>query len=255
MNGLELDDQTFHSITYREQESPEYCVVDAAMRIALSNAPTAIPSAFRVSYWVCEEEAADHAQEREDILNSFRITTEPSQYYMQALIVNSVLIKATGKVDPKVMYFAADIVKWTLGGRQDIVDCIANAGSSIAVIPKDEYITTLPDLAYLKEGTDHIGRTYHSFEIRGTGATKDSRLSTFGEETLEGISPQKSGREPRFSPSRRFLNVDCRCNSGFLTRITYIIMPYKTGIRLPGVARNLANGFPARLLGHWNNRS
>ena len=187
--GLELDDQTFHSITYREQESPEYCVVDAAMRIALSNAPTAIPSAFRVSYWVCEEEAADHAQEREDILNSFRTTTEPSQYYMQALTVNSVLIKATGKVDPKVMYFAADIVKWTLGGRQDIVDCIANAGSSIAVIPKDEYITTLPDLAYLKEGTDHIGRTYHSFEIRGTGATKDSRVSTFGEETLEGISP------------------------------------------------------------------
>ena len=91
------------------------------------------------------------------------------------------------------MYFAADIVKWTLGGRQDIVDCIANAGSSNAVIPKDEYITTLPDLAYLKGGTDHIGRTYHSFEIRGTGATKDSRVSTFGEETLEGISPRDIG--------------------------------------------------------------
>ena len=55
--------------------------------------------------------------------------------------------------------------------------------------------------------------------------------------------------ETRFSPSRRFLNVDCRCNSGFLKRIAYTTMPYKTGLGLLGVARNPANGFPARLLG------
>ena len=54
--------------------------------------------------------------------------------------------------------------------------------------------------------------------------------------------------ETRFSPSRRFLNVDWRCNSGFLKRIAYTTMPYKTGLRLLGVARNPANGFPARLL-------
>ena len=54
--------------------------------------------------------------------------------------------------------------------------------------------------------------------------------------------------ETRFSPSRRFLNVDCRCNSGFLKRIAYTTMPYKTRLRLLGVARNPANGFPARLL-------
>ena len=33
-----------------------------------------------------------------------------------------------------------------------------------------------------------------------------------------------------------------------MKRITYIIIPYKTGIRLLGVAQNPANGFPARLL-------
>ena len=54
--------------------------------------------------------------------------------------------------------------------------------------------------------------------------------------------------ETRFSPSWRFLNVDWRCNSGFLKRIAYTTMPYKTGLRLLGVARNPANGFPARLL-------
>ena len=60
--------------------------------------------------------------------------------------------------------------------------------------------------------------------------------------------PQKLGRKPRFSPSRRFLSDDYRCSSGFLNRITDTIMPHKTIIRLPGVARNPANGFPARLL-------
>ena len=33
-----------------------------------------------------------------------------------------------------------------------------------------------------------------------------------------------------------------------MTRIEYITMPYKTGIRLLGVARNPTNDFPARLL-------
>ena len=35
-----------------------------------------------------------------------------------------------------------------------------------------------------------------------------------------------------------------------MNRITDTIMPHKTIIRLSGVARNPANGFPARLLGH-----
>ena len=43
----------------------------------------------------------------------------------------------------------------------------------------------------------------------------------------------------------------CRCNSGFLNRITDTIMPHKTIIRPSGVARNPANGFPARLLGDY----
>ena len=34
-----------------------------------------------------------------------------------------------------------------------------------------------------------------------------------------------------------------------MKRITYAIIPHKTGIRLLGVARNPANGFPARPLG------
>ena len=36
-----------------------------------------------------------------------------------------------------------------------------------------------------------------------------------------------------------------------MNRITDTIMPHKTIIRLSGVARNPANGFPARLLGEY----
>ena len=63
-----------------------------------------------------------------------------------------------------------------------------------------------------------------------------------------GFSLETRTGNPRLSLSRRFLNVDYRCNSWFLKRIACTTMPYKTGIRLLGVARNPANGFPARLL-------
>ena len=60
---------------------------------------------------------------------------------------------------------------------------------------------------------------------------------------------KRLGRKPRFSPNRRFLNVDYGCNSCLLKRITDTTIPYKIGIRLLGIARNPANGFPARPLG------
>ena len=59
----------------------------------------------------------------------------------------------------------------------------------------------------------------------------------------------KSGRKPRFSSSRYFLDVDYRCNDGVSKRIAYTITPYTTVIRLLGVVQNPANGFPARPLG------
>ena len=40
-----------------------------------------------------------------------------------------------------------------------------------------------------------------------------------------------------------------------MKRITYAIIPHKTGIRLLGVARNPANGFPARPLGVANSQA
>ena len=95
-----------------------------------------------------------------------------------------------------------------------------------------------------KRDTDGIIRSMEraeeQFDIR--------RKANYGLEVFRRQRSLEVWPETRFSPSRRFLNVDWRCNSGFLKRIAYTTMPYKTGLRLLGVARNPANGFPARLL-------
>ena len=85
----------------------------------------------------------------------------------------------------------------------------------------------------------------HWLSLRGSGFA-DCMLPVLTD--LARNLPRNVAGNPDFPPSRRLLNVVCRCSSGFLKRITYTIMPYKTGIRLIGVARNPANGFPAKLL-------
>ena len=74
------------------------------------------------------------------------------------------------------------------------------------------------------------------------------RMLTNGK-IMQKLRPYKLGRKPRFFSSRCFLNVDYRYNSGFVKHITYIIVSYKTVIRLIWIVRNPANDFPAGLLG------
>ena len=62
----------------------------------------------------------------------------------------------------------------------------------------------------------------------------------------EGILAYRE--DVRLKDSAAF-DVDYRCSNGFLQRMSYTTMPYKTVIRLLVVARNPTNGFPARLLG------
>ena len=50
---------------------------------------------------------------------------------------------------------------------------------------------------------------------RGTGGYKSaSGHKSISHEAPSNNRPSKSGRKPRFSPNRRFHNVDYRCNSG-----------------------------------------
>ncbi len=183
----QIDGHDFYSITYRVQESATHCVVDVAELITVSSALPGSQHGYRVRMWMCEGDVADYGQDRLQTLHSFRVTTEPSKYYRQFLSVKDVVIKAKDTVDPDALYAAGDIVGAMLSGRQDIADCMANVGAGLAIIPKDDYVTTLPEFSYLKGTSDFTGRPRDSFAIRGLGAVKGQPVSSTSEEQLLGL--------------------------------------------------------------------
>ena len=122
------------------------------------------------------------------MLDTLRVTATPSDYYTQALFADGVLIKSAANVSPDALVAAADVVGWMLEtARPDIPDCMADVGADLAIIPRDEFVTSLPEFAFLSGGSDFTGRTYDSFAIRGLGAVKGRPVTATSEETLLGI--------------------------------------------------------------------
>ena len=83
----------------------------------------------------------------------------------------------------------------------------------------------------------------------GVGSSGNARSLDINSCSFIITTPRNSDGNPDSPQAVVFLNVDYRCDSWLLKRITYTIIPHKTGIRLLGVARNPDNGFPARPLG------
>lgn len=180
----QIDGQDAYLITYRVQESPEYCVVDVTEIVMVSVLLPGNPQGFRVRVWMCERSVPQYGPERKQILESFSINIREATYYTQFLSVKGVIIKATGKVDTAAFDVAADTIRPMLSGREDLSDCMADAGGGLAIIPRDEYVTTLPEYAYLKGRSDFTGRTYESFQLRGLGGVKGQPVSSTSEESL-----------------------------------------------------------------------
>ena len=180
--------QEFYSLTYRVQEAPRYCALDVEERLVLASSLPGGNRGFRVRGFSCREDASHFRRSRSNILNSFSVTTRPATYYKQFLNIQGITIKAAGKVDPEALYAAADIVDVMLDGRDDLPKCLANTGAGLAIIPKDEYITTVPEFAFLKGKIDHtdpnMDRPYDSFIIRGAGGVSDQPVSGTSEENL-----------------------------------------------------------------------
>ena len=144
-------------IRYRVQENPEYCVLDVVELITIADSLPGPAHGFRTRIWMCEHDVAAQHQNRMEILDSFHITTRPSAYYEQFLSVKGITIKAAEIVDPDALYAAADTIGPMLSGRPDIAHCMSNVGGDLAIIPKDEYVTTLPEYAFLKGRSDFTG--------------------------------------------------------------------------------------------------
>lgn len=93
-------------------------------------------------------------------------------------------MKASSKVAPEALKKAAATLEMMLKGRADIAERLAKSGTDLAVIPKDEYITTLPEYKYLSGKIDPNGNPYDSFTVRGGGAIPTQLTTATSEENL-----------------------------------------------------------------------
>ena len=114
-------------------------------------------------------------------------TAEPGPYYTQSVDVDGISVKASRTVDPKALEAGADTVRVMLAHRSDLARRMAEAGAALAIVPKDRYITEIPELGYLKGRLDLNGNPYDSFTVRGAGGIPQQPTTVTSEENLLGL--------------------------------------------------------------------
>ena len=62
-----------------------------------------------------------------------------------------------------------------------------DGGAALAIVPKDRYITEIPELDYLKGRLDLNGNPYDSFTVRGSGSIPQQPTTVTSEENLLGL--------------------------------------------------------------------
>ena len=181
------NEQLARRISYRVQESREFCVLNVEELLLVAQVLPGHPHGFRVMLWTCERDVVVHGEQIEGILDSFRITTRPATYYKKFKSARGVIVKAAGEVDSGAVEAGTEIVAAMLSGREDIARCMVRQRAELAIIPKDQPVTSLPEFAYLQGTRDFTGRSRDSFDIRGLGAVPGQPVSSAGEEQLLGI--------------------------------------------------------------------
>ena len=197
------DNQPAISILYRVQESPQYCVLDVEELVVVSQILPGYPHGFRIRALMCEQEVANDGETRESILDSFQVTTEPAEYYAQFIVANGVTVKADGSVDSAAVEAGADLVSALLSGREDLPRCMARSKGDLAIIPRDQTASSLPEFAHLAGTSDFTGRRRDTFEIRGLGGVRGQPVSSAAEEQLLGTL----GPEHPYYPFRGLVAV------------------------------------------------
>ena len=71
-----------------------------------------------------------------------------------------------------------------LSGDENIRMRLVSVGAEIGIIPRDEFITDLPEFSNLSGRLDRNGQAYDSFAIRALGASRGQPLSVISEENL-----------------------------------------------------------------------
>ena len=192
-------DQEFYSLEYRVREGSQWCLLDVVEVIGVGDWFQGVTQGFRARHPACDWELPGRlGRDRKQALDSFRIVTRPVTYYTQFLKTDDgITIKATGKVDPVALHAAANIVGVVLDGREDIPGCLADAGAGMAIIPKDELVSTLPEFVGVKGSIAWEGTPFeHKLEdSRGLGAVRGQPVSAVGEERILKF-PENGGVTP-----------------------------------------------------------
>lgn len=137
---------------------------------------------------MCEVDVPRHASSTTALLDSLRVRGRVAAYHSQSLFSNGVLLKAADRAQPETLVVAAQILNWMLGSsRSDFAHCLPRVGAALAIIPRDDFVTALPEFAWLGGQADFTGRTYDSFELRGLGAVRRQPVTATSEERLLGI--------------------------------------------------------------------
>ena len=174
-----------YSIAYRVRESPEYCVLDVVETVVAASFLPGAPQGFRARYELCDWQAREFGEIRTRTLASFRVAARPSAYYTRFVFAHGVTVKASSQVAPEALVKAAETVtRMMLGPRNDMRSCLTAAGAAMAIIPEGEYVTSLPEFAFLKGEKDIAGNRYDSFAISGLGAVKGQPVSSTSEKNL-----------------------------------------------------------------------
>ena len=108
----------------------------------------------------------------------------PIPYYVQFQDADGIVIKAASSVEPKALEKAREIAIEMLSGDEDIRGRLVTVGAEIGIIPRDAFITDLPEFSNLSGRLDRSGQAYDSFAIRGLGASRGQPLSAISEENL-----------------------------------------------------------------------
>ena len=97
------------------------------------------------------------------------------------------MVKAGSSVEPQALEKARYIAIEILSGDEDIRERLVTVGAETGIIPRDAFITDLPEFSNLSGRLDRSGQAYDSFAIRGLGASRGQRLSAISEENLEPL--------------------------------------------------------------------
>jgi hypothetical protein len=101
------------------------------------------------------------------------------QFYKKCLEINGVPVLASADVADEALQRTHEIVTHLLAGRPDILEAMANYGTRLIIIGKDQVYTDMP------EYRDSPNPEYQNERVRGTGGL---RVTSFGEENLLNLA-------------------------------------------------------------------